>query len=197
MMAIETNTKNTLIHSDIFRLLSKGFSYPNKESLDVFKDIAETLSVSNKIKPKHQQLISQLLSELDEAILLNEYSRLFLKGTVPITESFCCSKLDSGPDVAAFYNAFGMKAKQGEAPDAMTYQLEFAAILLVKEFLAETDEQYEVTRDAFKKFINDHLYEFSGKFKEKVLNAAPYNFYITLSDLLVDFIEDVHKNINE
>ncbi len=179
-----------LIKADIFRILSWGFSYPDKKKLDELKIIISELLEQEDLKKEYRQFLNQILSQANPDLVLPEYSRLFMKGTVPTTESYCCSKLNSTTDVAAFYNAFGMIPKPGDSPDSITYQLEFMALLLVKLSLAENEEQYSVTDDARKKFIKDHLDEFSLKFSEKLNEKNPVEFYRQLSILLRLVVQD-------
>lgn len=181
---------NYLVKADIFRILSRGFSYPSKENMEEIKSIIPELLKSNEADVKFEMLLKSIYQTIDGKKNLQDYSRLFMKGTVSTTESFCCSKLNSNTDVSAFYNAFGMKAKSGESPDTINYQLEFMSLLLVKMNISEKKEQFEVTEDAYKKFLNEHLLEFSEKFYKKLNEAKPIRFYQLLLKLLNILIHD-------
>ncbi|MBI4930764.1 MAG: molecular chaperone TorD family protein [Bacteroidetes bacterium] len=188
MYTTETDIK--LVKADLFRVISKGFSYPEENNIAEIREIVFELSKRTELNIEYKKLLLEILKNANYKTLLSEYSRLFLKGTVPVSESTCLSKLNSVTDVAAFYKAFGMTAKSGESPDAITYQLEFLSLLLVKMSIAKNKEQLEITKDAYVKFINDHLLEFSGKFSENLSQTNPNDFYSELSSLLVKLIHE-------
>jgi TorA maturation chaperone TorD len=185
-----TVTDSKLVKADIFRVISKGFSYPEEYKIEEIRELILELSKRTELNIEYKKLLLQILKNANYKTLLSEYSRLFLKGTVPISESTCLSKLNSVTDVAAFYKAFGMTAKSGESPDAITYQLEFMSLLLVKMSIAKNEEQLSITKDAYMKFINDHLLEFTSKFTENLNQTNPNDFYGNLATLLVQFIHD-------
>jgi TorA maturation chaperone TorD len=173
-----------LLKADLFRMVSKGFSYPEEGNLQELKEITAELIDDSQVPNQIKEILLRLNCHNNEEKLKSEYSRLFLKGSIPITESTLCSKLNAATDVSAFYRAFGMTAKTGEAPDALNYQLEFLSILLLKLILAENSEQEEITLSAYEKFMQEHILDTEPKFREKLLAANPSQFYLSLSDLL-------------
>ena len=187
---------NHLIKADIFRILSKGFSYADENSVADIKKIISELTEHNEINVEYSQYLVKILKHTTFSDILKEYSRLFMKGTVPTTESSCCGKLHSITDASAFYKAFGMKAKSGNSPDAISYQLEFVSLLMVKMAIAKEEENFELAEDAYKKFLKDHLIEFVGKFHDKLNEAHPIEFYKYLSDLLIHLIQDESELYN-
>lgn len=187
-MKTETLNKE-LVKADIYRILSKGFSYPDENNLSQLLSIGCDLVNNEKIEDeKIVEILRQILASIKKDEIVSEYSRIFLKGSIPMNESFCCSKLDAVSDVGAFYKAFGMNAKSGDAPDAIHFELEFVAALLVKISLAKTEEQRNIAYDAYKKFLNDHLKEFAQKFSQKVNEVGEIDFYKNLANLLEQFI---------
>lgn len=73
-------------------------------------------------------------------------------------------------DIAGFYRAFGFEAS-GERPDHVVPELEFVALLLMKEAYArisEDAEGAEVCASARGKFIAQHLGEWLPDFAERV-----------------------------
>lgn len=195
-MKTETLNKE-LVKADIYRILSIGFSYPDENNLSQLLSIGCDLVNNEKIEDeKTVELLQQILASIKKDEIVSEYSRMFLKGSIPMNESFCCSKLDAVSDVGAFYKAFGMNAKSGDAPDALPYELEFCSALLVKISLAKNEEQKNIAYDAYKKFLNDHLKEFTQKFSAKVKEVEVIDFYKNMISLLEQFVGGETINLN-
>ena len=182
---MKTAIDQNLVTADLFRILSMGFSYPDQEKCDDLEAIIFDLLKEGDLNPEIQEYLESIQRNMNYSELLREYSRVFLKGTIPTTETAVCAKMNCVTDVAAFYKAFGMTPKSGDSPDSIIYQLEFASLLNVKMALAKDEEQSFIAKDAYEKFMNDHLIELAEKFQEKLETAAPINFYTGLSKLLV------------
>ena len=182
-----------LIKADLFRALSRGFAYPDEDNCREVKEILTNCLEKKVLDKRSQELIMRLLRELDNTDVLKAYSDFFMKGHIPLTEGYCCSRMHSVTDVSAFYKAFGLNPKKGENPDALTYELEFAAMLLVKESMAENEEEKEITKDAYQKFMDDHLVDFSKQFIEKLRSFKPDPYYRTLATLLRLWVVDKHS----
>lgn len=182
---MKTAIDNNLIKADLFRILSMGFSYPEQEKCDDIENIILDLRKDDDLDPEISDTLESIRKTMDYKDILREYSRVFLKGTIPTTETAVCEKMNCVPDVAAFYKAFGMNAKSGDSPDSIIYQLEFASLMNVKIALAKDAEQAFIVLDAYQKFMNDHLTDLGQKFQEKLLTIAPIEFYNNLSNLLV------------
>lgn len=185
----KTDKNKYLVNADVYRLLSLGFSYPDAKTIEKVSDIASGLIEQNKIDSGLVEILKKLIPEIDEDIIRREYSRVFIKGGVPITESNTTAILNSVSDVSAFYAAFGFNAKSGETPDSIMYELEFMALLAVKIAIAPTDEAMEITEDAFNKFLSEHLHDFAERFGEKINNGDASAYYKLLTELLVTFIK--------
>jgi TorA maturation chaperone TorD len=188
MIEVEEN-KDILIRADFYRLISKGFSYPSEENIFILKGLIDSLLENNLVKAISKSNLEKIKKELQQKEVLKEYSRLFLKGNFPTSESSCCNKLNSIPDVSAFYNAFGLKPVPGEAPDTLVYETEFAALLLVKSYVADTEEQKDICLKAYQKFFNDHLQELCLKIYEKLFSIETTDFYSTLSTFMIQHIQ--------
>ena len=178
-----TAIDNDLVKADLFRLLSSGFSYPTSEKCDDIRTLIQYLL--ENFEMEERETLERILQSIHYKEILRAYSGLFLKGTIPTTETAVCEKMNCLPDVAAFYKAFGMNAKSGDSPDSITYQLEFASLLLVKKVLAKNEEQSFVIADAYKKFMADHLTELAVKFNERLKSVDMPEFYCQLSNLLI------------
>ena len=182
---MKTAVDINLIKADLFRILSMGFSYPDQNKCNNIHSIIDDLLKCDDLDLPIKELLKSIQKNMDYKEMLKEYSRLFLKGTIPTTETSVCAKMNCIPDVAAFYKAFGMNPKSGDSPDSIIYELEFASLLLLKIALANNDEQSFIAQDAYQKFMKDHLTEFAEKFQERLQPAGPIEFYEELSNLLV------------
>ncbi|MEM4408147.1 MAG: molecular chaperone TorD family protein [Candidatus Caldarchaeum sp.] len=176
------------IKADIYRTLSKGFSYPDKKNVDDMRSIMEELSSASHLGEDMSSYISMLLTNIDVGEMEKEYSRLFLKGTIPTCESSYVLRFDVIPSVSAFYAAFGVIPKTGEAPDSLPYELEFLSILSLKMALALSKDDEDVTKCAYNRFLKEHMSEFVKTFSEKVVARNPKPFYKVLTELLGSFI---------
>jgi TorA maturation chaperone TorD len=133
--------------------------------------------------------LERILSALEVKALQKEYSRLFLKGTVPICDSSYNRNADALSAVATFYKAFGLTPKTGESPDSLSYELEFLSILSLKRALARNQEESEIMDGAYSKFLNESLSSFVEKFAGRVEAAAPNRFYETITEFLKIMME--------
>lgn len=194
-MTTTTTSNDLLIRADIYRLLASGFSHPSEENLANIIQLNDEL-LEQPLKKDMKKILKNLrLSIMDEDLIRHDFSRLFLKGNVPTTESFCLTKYNAFVDVAAFYKAFGMTPKQGDAPDALTYELEFSSAMLTKLFLAPDEEKKETVSQAYGKFLNEHLGAFAKKFVETLGHTQMSNFYTQLTVLLDTHIKNESYNI--
>lgn len=182
---MKTAIDKNLVKADLFRILSMGFSYPEQDKFDYIDSIIHDLLKEADLNNEIQESLKSIQKNMDYKQVLTEYSRVFLRGTIPTTETAVCEKMNCVADVAAFYKAFGMTAKSGDSPDTIIYQLEFASLLLVKIALAKEEEQSFIVKDAYQKFMDDHLILLAEKFQEKLEAIAPIKFYTVLANLLV------------
>lgn len=180
---------DSFIRADTYRVLSKGFSYPDEKNISEMKSIVEELISSPHLHRNIYHYLEKILSTIEVGELQKEYSRLFLKGTIPIYESSYNLSFDVIPNVSAFYTAFGLTPKSGESPDSLPYELEFVSILSLKTVLAQNQDNEDITKDAYKKFLREHLVEFVKRFSDKVEKAKPNLFYETITEFLKNLIE--------
>lgn len=176
-------TKN-LVKADLYRIISRGLSYPTEENIGLIKNSITELITSNTIETDLQNILNSINQYADLKELQLIFSRSLMKGTPPTTESYCTQNANSFSDVAAFYSAFGMKAKTGDAPDAITYETEFLSLLLVKYEIAKDAEQKEITHAAYIKFLDEHFNAFSEKYLEKLKQADLHEYYNAMAGLL-------------
>ncbi len=180
----ETETGKELITADIFRILSKGFSYPSDAVLSELTSIANELISSGSNEKSFSDQLKKIIKSVNPNEIRRDYSRIFITGAVPLTESNCLSSMNSVTDVSAFYKAFGLNPKSGDSPDSITYQLEFTAMLFLKISLAENKEQSDISKKALMDFFSQHVEPFSKKFASRILEKNPGSFYSALTGLL-------------
>ncbi len=178
-------TNKYLLTADIYRLLSLGLSYPDSKTVEKVKRISAELLNQPGIHSDLLDGIKKLIPEIDEDIMRSEYSRVFISGGVPITESNLTLSFSSVSDVSAFYAAFGFSPKSGETPDSIMYELEFLALLALKIAIAPNKEAMEVTEDAYNKFLEDHVTKLAERFAEKINHGDANAYYKILTGLLL------------
>lgn len=134
----------------------------------------------------------------DAASADGEYVRLFVKGEVlPYettyggTKSALGGKMQQMADIAGFYRAFGFQAA-GERPDHLVPELEFTALLYVKEAYARMTGSAEgalVCADSRGKFVSEHLLSWLSEFGQRVSEAARHPAFPALAALLVSVLQ--------
>lgn len=187
--ALGKNKIQSFLNADIYRILSRGFSYPDENNINEIKAIAEELISIEDLDKDVSGRLERILSALEVKALQKEYSRLFLKGTVPICDSSYNRNADALSAVATFYKAFGLTPKTGESPDSLSYELEFLSILSLKRALARNQEESEIMDSAYSKFLNESLSSFVEKFAGRVEAAAPNRFYEAITEFLKIMME--------
>ncbi len=97
-------------------------------------------------------------------------------------------------DLAGFYAAFGLRpAPSGERPDHVACELEFLAILALKEAYARArgdDALSHVARDGATAFLRDHLGRWAPAFATLAAERAPGSGYAVLAALMSRLVAD-------
>jgi TorA maturation chaperone TorD len=80
-------------------------------------------------------------------------------------------------DIAGFYEAFAYHPTNApsEVPDHISVELGFLSYLAMKIAFATyegKDEEAQVARDAYERFLNDHLHYWAEPFQQTVARAA-------------------------
>lgn len=195
--ATTSTSDDLLIRADIYRLLSSGFSHPDENNLSKIRQLNADL-LELPLKKDTKETLKKIGLSLDDTDAIRyDFSRLFLKGNVPTTESFCLTRYNAFVDVAAFYKAFGMVPKQGDSPDALTYELEFASVMLIKLFMAPDAEKKEIVIEAYEKFLKEHLAAFAKKFADTMGHTEMCEFYTILVSLLDEHLKNEMNHLNK
>ncbi|MFH0728292.1 MAG: molecular chaperone TorD family protein [Pseudomonadota bacterium] len=184
----------------LYKLMSLAFFYPEKTQWE---------KIEKQLPLCHELVAEDILSSLNRFIaqfyicreqietLQSEYLRLFDVGheVSPYETEYMTGKASRKPfelaDIAGFYRAFGFDVGDGvpfkEAPDHISVELEFMAILSWKEEFARENQQeeaLEIVRDARMKFFKEHLAQWGFFFCRKMPESGGDEFYKCLSALL-------------
>lgn len=130
---------------------------------------------------------------ITERRLEQEYTHLFRKANAaPYEGSYVPAVRASAEmaDIAGFQRAFGVRAS-GERADHVVTELEFLALLCLKEGLAlgnGREEQAAVCRDAQAKFLRDHLGRWVSAFEAAVAKHARLALYPAVARLVRDLV---------
>ncbi|MFQ5970564.1 MAG: molecular chaperone [Nitrososphaerales archaeon] len=197
-----------------YQLVALAFMYPDKKWFESFSDF---LAVR---KDEHGNGASELERSLSNCLVqsLNdhsldgialEYDRLFTAGETVLTPIYeteyamdtIFAKTKELADLNGFYNAFGLqlgKDSNNERPDHVSIELEFMAMLLIKEAYARNegwDEKANVCLDARKKFLKDHIGRWAPTFCTMVKHKTELEFYMVLAGLTIDLINNDLKDL--
>ncbi len=166
----------------LLRLLAAGFLYPDaalKQRLlqDIAAMPAGDAAASALAALEHAWAMAS------EESLMDEYSRLFIGGDAVALHETSYSGTGRSTELAdinGFYLAFGfdLRAGQHEVADHLGVELEFYSLLLLKQAYALEQgwqDKFEITRDAAKAFLADHLGRWVDSVRERAAarQAAP------------------------
>ncbi len=136
----------------------------------------------------------------------HEFTYLFRRKTkVPLTEGSYGLDLTFGrpremADIGAFHEAFGFRVASDCAvpPDHMSAQLEFVALLCIKEAHAASRgwrEQAEITRHARANYLTDHLTGWLPVFRRRLEQHARAPFFPKLAGLAEAGVRWEHREV--
>lgn len=196
-----------------YQLLARGFMYPDKEWLQSFSEfLALRKDENGNYMSEFENSLSNSLNQgLDEYTLdgiANEYDRLFTPGETilaPVYETEYAmdtifAKTKELADLNGFYNAYGLEVSESnrERSDHISIELEFMAMLLVKEAYARNegwDDKANVCLESRKKFLKDHIGRWGPTFCTLVKHKSDVEFYKVLAGLTADLINKDLKNL--
>lgn len=162
-----------VVRSQDFFLASRLTSYPDSEVLTELREVAPLLPSHEGAGPLLQQIARGAGDDLC-SLFIDLFDRGKERTSLYETEYGRMGGLNKGnalADIQGFYTAFGFRPGDlGEAMDHAAVELEFYAILLVKEGLlsARADQEgVAIVRDARGKFLKDHLGRFLDVIAER------------------------------
>jgi len=182
-----------LLRAEGYRLLATAFRYPQTEEL------REAFLEEQDSPTELSQIASALLPLIDDD-LCAEYNRLFAQAVAVSPHERAYTGGDLGPglgQLAALYEAFGLRSggREGEVPDHIGAQLEFAAFLCLKEALhsedssPESTEAVTIVRAARQTFMQDHLGRWVCAFADKLRDRSFHPYFACLAGLLTEWVK--------
>lgn len=172
--AAESELEANVARASSFALASLLVAYPEHDFQERLRLLLDGGALEAARAPEQRDLLRSLLvsTNLDE--LRSEHIEVFERAAAfnPLYETEygrmrAVGKGHTLADIAGFYQAFGVRHTDGtfrEAPDHLAVELEFYALLLVKEaHLAAHGERegVEIVRAARRSFLEAHLGAFA------------------------------------
>jgi TorA maturation chaperone TorD len=194
-----------LLRASIYHALVKALSYPGPVLLESLRENCIRLISWHGEWPEgvYEAMVAlkECAGEADVSVLAEDYVRLFGPAArVPLTETSwgdmgrMLGKAAQLADISAFYHAFKARPLAGRETvpeDHLIMELEFMSILCLKEAHALNqglERELQVTCDAQKKFLQDHLATWTGYWMEQLVDQAPALFYLRVGEALQTLI---------
>ena len=189
-----------LFRGAVYQALALGFTYPSNAVLGQLKArwselLNASLPWTDGVRQPFQQA-TDLVQATDGEVLEPEHIRLFgpagrcsLHETTYGDAGRLLGKAAHLADISGFYMAFGLHPTTGDThpEDHICLELEFMSLLSLKEAYALAEgwhEHLEVTRDAQRKFAQDHLGTWIDALAEQLRTCDPHPFYAALAEAL-------------
>ncbi len=197
----ELTITDALRRSSVYRLLAMAFAYPTPPRLAA---VAGGATEAAREAPTGLAATLSMLANAargaDVGGLAGEHVGLFQREVrcPPYEGAYgpaqMAGKAALLADIAGFYRAFAMEpaAGQPEVEDHVSAELEFMSALALKEAWAIAESHtdgLEVTRDAQRAFVTDHLARWGSAFAERVTATATPDFYPAAAAALRGWLE--------
>jgi TorA maturation chaperone TorD len=176
-----------ILRAEGYRLLGLCFTYPDPE------DLAAELEAAAEA-PEPVRRFAELAPAVDDS-LADEFTRLFATSVaVPPCET-SYMRADKGArlgQLSMLYDSFGTRSggRELENPDHIGAELEFAALVCLKQALAAGDpERRAVAADVHRVFATEHLGRWIPTFAERLRDAALHPFYRRLAPVLENWVQ--------
>jgi TorA maturation chaperone TorD len=193
--AMSHEVRRGLERAQALRALARAFG-PPRDRAQLGADLA---ALGARAQGSLAEALERSLAALAAAPadLEDAHQRLFGgRGGVPIRESAYADGRLVAPtelaDVRGFLSAFGLVEAEGTA-DHLSSECELASALALKEAWARSegwDERAEIARDAYERFLADHLLRWAPRFAACVGSAGAPDFYVAAAAALVAFLEE-------
>lgn len=191
--------EDLIIWGGLYNLLARSFTPDVEELRRVMEHLPKVLKSAKIANVSH--ILKNLELALQEPSPTEGYVKLFEMGNAPPYEtSYTCKdhpyrKTFDEADISGFYKAFGMRAK-GELPDHLAAELEFMALLYLKQGYAAVSGDgvsAEICCEAREKFFAEHLSKWVDQFKAEVSKHAKKPLYPLLLELVSSVINETKK----
>ena len=196
MILNNTQQSQWLLKADLLRIFSNCFAYPDESRIVATKELVDEIFSTELFHSSTASILHLLLKFLTNTSLQEEYSKIFVQGGIPLSETAYNPSLDIYSELSAFYHAFGVQPKSGDAPDTLPYELEFLGVLCLKIALAQDKDQQTVAGQAYVQFIHHHLLPLVEKLHQKLEKPFAESIYTQLSDLLKKFLQQENRTFN-
>jgi TorA maturation chaperone TorD len=186
-----------LIRADVWNLLAGSFSRPQAASLKkqaaVADDLLSAPEMTEHSLSEALAAFAEIARAADERELEPEFHQLFTTQMLCPPHEGAYHRTSRGAvlgDITAFYEAFGLRAREtGGAADSLSHELNFLAWMAIKEAHAihqQSPTDVEVTRNATRGFLTDHLGRWAASFVDRLTTATPNPYYAAAARLLMD-----------
>jgi nitrate reductase assembly molybdenum cofactor insertion protein NarJ len=170
------NTDLTIRKAQLYHFLANSFLYPSEswlEDLPALHPILIDLGLSDLQPSPYNLQLKDLQSE--HLRTFGVTGSQFYETEYGLPHEYRQSQ--EMADIAGFYRAFGFTVggRYRERPDHLATELEFLYVLMLKEAFAAAqgiDEHVEVSVEARRHFLTDHLGRWIGLFAESLRRAA-------------------------
>jgi DMSO reductase family type II enzyme chaperone len=205
VIILKDESKELLAKARAYQLLSMGFMYPDSKWFQSFSEFLSSgkHQYNDTLSGMEQTIRDSINTNLDLKVMANEYHLLFTAGqaleTAPYETEYIpgevFAKTRELADIMGFYRAFGLDISPdlNERPDHVTVELQFMAMLYIKEAYAwntDSTQRVEVCIDARKKFLKDHLGMWMPSFCSMIESKTGVEYYNMLSKLALNFLKN-------
>jgi len=193
----------------LYKMISLGLAYPDKDGWEFLEEfLPEAGLIFEGDIPSALLDLKDYFREHKPALeeMQSEYLSVFDMGrkVTPYETEYVREKIGRKPrllaDIAGFYKAFGFEvntdAKNREAIDHISVELEFMLLLYLKLVLAMDDrlqERVEIVKDAIRTFLKDHLAGWGLLYCSLVKESEAHEFYKKVCALLNMLLESELK----
>jgi DMSO reductase family type II enzyme chaperone len=188
------NIDKLIRRAQVYKFLADAFVYPYEnllEDVPTLGPILQELGLAD---------LQPAIYQMELCDLQVEHRRVF-----GLTGSICYETEIGLPhefrqsqemaDIAGFYRAFGFTSggSRRERPDHIAVELEFMHVLSLKEAYAACEtgvqEHIEVSLDAQRSFLREHLGSWIGLFAQALEKTAGEGPYANLARFAADFVQ--------
>ncbi len=197
-----TAEERALARASVYRLLSLAFTYPTADLHAQLEDAVDVALVGASLltpgTASGVEALRRALSGTSATDLERSYQSVFTlsynEDCPPYETAFSAGHVfqqtQHQADVAGFYRAFGV-VPQGDRPDHLAVELEFAYLLALKEAQARADGNrsgWQTTRAAHRAFMREHLGRWSRLVAGRIVLGGGHAWHTAAGRLLDEFI---------